>query len=89
MNRLWWLGLYESVQPPILPWLFSYDYARDILVGGLKFLYGGQYYSILYIQVAQVTDINPCSPDRLHHLLRMVDLFLYLFLENRSNFKLF
>jgi len=37
---LWWLGLYESVQPPILPWLFSYDYARDILVGSFKFLYG-------------------------------------------------
>lgn len=28
MNRLWWLGLYEIVWPPVLPWLFSRDYSH-------------------------------------------------------------
>jgi hypothetical protein len=40
-NRLWWLGLYETVQPPILPWFFSYDYSRTILLGGFKSFTGG------------------------------------------------
>jgi len=27
---LWWLGLYESVAPPIFPWLFHDDYSRAV-----------------------------------------------------------
>jgi len=27
---LWWLGLYENIQPPILPWLFVRDYSHAI-----------------------------------------------------------
>jgi hypothetical protein len=42
MNRLWWLGLYEAVQPPILPWLFSRDYSNAIAVGVLKGVAGGK-----------------------------------------------
>ena len=36
MARLWWLGLYESVQPPVLPWLFTHDYSYDIAIRVLK-----------------------------------------------------
>jgi len=30
------LGLYESVEPPVLPWLFAQDYSRAIARGMLK-----------------------------------------------------
>jgi hypothetical protein len=43
LNRLWWLGLYESVQPPVLPWLFSRDYSHAIAFGMLRGIGGGQY----------------------------------------------
>jgi len=37
---LWWLGLYESVQPPVLPWLFSRDYLHNIAFGMLRGIKG-------------------------------------------------
>jgi len=37
---LWWLGLYESLQPPVLPWLFSRDYSYVITFGVLKCIVG-------------------------------------------------
>jgi hypothetical protein len=43
MNRLWWLGLYESVQPPVLPWLFSRDYSHAVTLGVLKGVAGSKY----------------------------------------------
>lgn len=43
LHRLWWLGLYESLQPPVLPWLFSRDYSYVITFGVLKCIVGGQY----------------------------------------------
>lgn len=42
-NRLWWLGLYESVKPPVLPWLFSWDYSRDIAMGVRRCVKGGKH----------------------------------------------
>ncbi|KIM81246.1 hypothetical protein PILCRDRAFT_505831 [Piloderma croceum F 1598] len=37
---LWWLGLYESVEPPVLPWLFSRDYSHSIVVGARDGIFG-------------------------------------------------
>jgi len=37
---LWWLGLYESVEPPVLPWLFSRDYSYAIALGALEGISG-------------------------------------------------
>jgi len=39
---LWWLGLYESVEPPIAPWLFSFDYSYAIALGVLNVISGGE-----------------------------------------------
>lgn len=41
-TRLWWLGLYESVEPPILPWLFARDYSHAFVRWTLKAINGGQ-----------------------------------------------
>lgn len=37
---LWWLGLYESVEPPVLHWLFARDYSRAIARGMMKGIAG-------------------------------------------------
>jgi len=34
---LWWIGLYETVNPPIWPWLFHYDYATPLILLRLYF----------------------------------------------------
>jgi len=37
---LWWLGLYESVEPPVLPWLFSRDYSHSIALRARDGIFG-------------------------------------------------
>lgn len=36
---MWWVGYFESIQPPVLPWFFHRDYALD-LVGGMRRIQG-------------------------------------------------
>lgn len=36
--RMWWIGYFEAVRPPALPWFFHRDYARDVANGTRRLL---------------------------------------------------
>lgn len=45
--RLYWMGQYESVQPPVLPWLFHVDYAPQAIFLPIHVCKFGMYVSSL------------------------------------------
>jgi len=41
---LYWLGLYEDVRPPVMPWLFKEDYTPEVIILPSRFIAHTMYY---------------------------------------------
>jgi len=85
---LWWLGLYESVQPPVLPWLFARDYSHVITLAAtarwtLKAIKGAFFGYVLSFGWAGIGIMVAAEVgivrDFQTHTMTHVDIFVFIF----------
>lgn len=56
---MWWIGCYETVRPPVLPWFFHRNYAVD-MAEGVRYIFRARRCS------QSTTSFEPSDPGRFH-----------------------
>jgi len=73
---LYWLGQYESVEPPVLPWLFEYDYSRVVIFLPMRLFIRAFQTAAVWILVLLSLSLTTKLSDKLSYLPRIVMVIL-------------